>query len=126
MKTTTVYDLELQAWWDQTLMYSDHFFDTTADISTRNEGEEMLQLYVELQSIRLSYEIQHYPQRVSEIRQHLLNSMTEVVLSFQAYFSGKRDVARFYMQTAEVELMNLQHKADDMGLPRLADELMVH
>lgn len=120
MKTPSIYELQLQAWWDETLIYSDHFFDTTADISTRDQHGEMLQLYLELQSIRVSYEKRDFPFDVGEIRQHLLNSMTEVVLSFQAYFNGDPDIARYYMQTAEVELTHLQMKADDMGLPRLA------
>ncbi len=126
MKTRSIRELELQAWWDETLIFSDHFFDTTADISTRNQHDEMLQLYMELQSIRFAYEKCTFPKGVGEIRQHLLNSMTEVVLSFQAYFDGNPDTARYYMQTAEVELTSLQSKADDMGLPRLTDDIVLH
>lgn len=126
MKTRSIRELELQAWWDETLIFSDHFFDTTADISTRNQHDEMLQLYMELQSIRFAYEKCTFPKGVGEIRQHLLNSMTEVVLSFQAFFAGDTRAARLYMQAAEFELMSLQHKADALGLSRLGGEPVVH
>lgn len=124
MKTQAIYDLQLQAWWDETLIYSDQFFDTTADISTR-EANEVMSLYNELQALRNSYSQHDCPRDAAEIRQHLLNSMTEVVLSFQAYFNGDPESARFYMQAAEIELIYLQQKADEMGLPRLASELVL-
>lgn len=117
MKTQTAHELIMHAWWDETLIYSDKFFDTTATIS-EIENEEAIPLMGELQMIRESFEQAEYPQFVSYARQHLLRSMAEVMLSFQAFFSGEADTARIYMQTAQSELFRLQNEVDRLGLSR--------
>ncbi len=117
MKTQAVHQLIMHAWWDETLIYSDKFFDTTATIS-EIEHYEVIPLMGELQMIRESFEQAEFPPFVTYARQHLLNSMAEVMLSFQAFFSGDTDIARIYMQTAQSELLHLQNEVDRLGLSR--------
>jgi len=125
VRTQAIQELVLYAWWDETLIYSDKFFDTTATISEM-DVEEVIPLMGELQLIRESFEQAEFPLHVSYARQHLLNSMGEVMLSFQAFFAGNTDVARIYMQTAQTELMSLQSEVDRLGLTRLGQTPYVH
>ncbi len=125
MKTQSAHELRLQAWWDETLIYSDQFFDTTATLSAYDD-EEMLPLFGELQSIRQSFANAEYPTTVSDARQCLLNSMAEVMLSFQAFFAGDANAARLYMQTAQYELHNLQQEMDRIGMGAMSGSGLVH
>jgi len=125
MKTITSQELMLQAWWDEALIYSDHFFDTTATLSD-TEGDDMVSLFDELQMIRRSFEGAEYPVFVSTARQYLLNSMAEVTLSFRAFFAGDAGAARVYMHTAQEELRNLQDEVDRLGLNYMNPDPYLH
>lgn len=125
MKTHAAHELMLQAWWDETLIYSDRFFDTTANIAG-TEDDEMMKLYSELRMIRTSFQQADYPPLVMTARQYLLNSMAEVMLSLKAFFAGEPEVARFYMQTAQRELENLQSEVLRLGLGSIGGGQHLH
>lgn len=125
MKTQPAQDLILQAWWDEALIYSDHFFDTTANLNAF-ESHDKLPLYGELRNIRDSFENAEYPHFVSGARQYLLNSMSEVMLSFRAYFAGDAEAARLYMHTAQHELLNLQAEMDRLGVGVRGGDQVLH
>lgn len=125
MKTQAAQHLMFQAWWEETLIYSDHFFDTTATI-TAQESDDQYSMFSELQMIRMSFESADYPYFVSEARQYLLNSMAEVMLSFRAFFNGDTNSARLYMQTAQHELLSLQDEIDRLGFSFPSVEPYIH
>jgi hypothetical protein len=124
MKTQTLHEIVLQAWWEDAMVYSNYFFDMTATLGTKGQ-DELAALFAELQMIRTSFEQAEYPNFVMSARQHLLNSMAEVVLSFQAFFEGNTDYARLYMQTAQAELLELQSEVYRLGLPRFPQPISV-
>ncbi|MEQ8673182.1 MAG: hypothetical protein RLP44_20175 [Aggregatilineales bacterium] len=125
MKTQPAHELILQAWWDEALIYSDHFFDTTANLNG-NESNEKLSLFSELRNIRDSFENAEYPHLVGGARQYLLNSMSEVMLSFRAFFAGDAEAARIYMHAAQHELINLQLEMDRLGVGNRGGEPLLH
>ncbi len=108
----------LQAWWCDTLVYSDHFFDTTVAISMNSQADDRAARFNELQMIRASFEQSDYPTFAASARQYLLNSMGEVLLSFQEFFSGNAEIARVYMSSAQQALHELENEVYRLGLPR--------
>ncbi|GEM_PF-2242116 len=118
MKTRTAQELMLQAWWCDTLVYSDHFFDTTVAISMNSQADDRAARFNELQMIRASFEQSDYPTFAASARQYLLNSMGEVLLSFQEFFSGNAEIARVYMSSAQQALHELENEVYRLGLPR--------
>lgn len=108
----------LQAWWCDTLVYSDHFFDTTVAISMNNQSDDRAARFNELQMIRTSFQQADYPTFAASARQYLLNSMGEVLLSFQEFFSGNAEIARVYMSSAQQALHELENEVYRLGLPR--------
>jgi hypothetical protein len=108
----------LQAWWNDTMVYSDQFFDMTIAISTNTDADDIATRFNELQMIRTSFEQADYPVFVASARHLMLNSMAQVMWSFQEFFAGNDEIARTYMSNAQMALQDLQNEVYKLGLPR--------
>jgi hypothetical protein len=115
VKTQPLHEIVLTKWWEDTLIYSDRFFDTTSTLSS-DANIDRLMLFTELQMIRSSFELADYPPFVANQRQHLLNSMSNVLLSFEAFFDGNVQLAQAHMQMAEDSLLTLQIEVHRLGI----------
>lgn len=113
----------MQAWWNDALVYSNYFFDTFKFDAPENELFIMLS---EMRMIRASFAQADYPASVGSARQHLLNSMTRVLDSFQAFVAGNTEIAQQYMDHAQKELHHMHSELARLGIPTIPLELPLH
>jgi len=116
-KTVSVYELAVQAWWDDTLIYSNHFFDMTATLRFDALETDVIILYHELQMIRASFEEADCPFVAMDARQYLLNSMNKVMNGFHEFITGNIESARQHMTKAQRDLRNLEDELARLGIP---------
>jgi hypothetical protein len=116
-KTLPVYDLIVQSWWMETLIYSDHFFDLTASVRFDCTDQEMAMAFRQLRMIRDSFRACDYPPSAAAARQHLLNGMTQTLLGFREFLSGNEAAAHFILRSAEAELELLDAALDRLATP---------
>jgi hypothetical protein len=121
-KTLSMYELAVQAWWDDTLIYSNHFFDMTATLRFDALETDVVILYHELEMIRTSFEEADYPYAVTDARRHLLNSMNKVMNGFHEFISGNIEAARQHMTKAQRDLRNLEDELARLGIPTSYNE----
>lgn len=114
-KTPTLYDLSIQTWYAEMLIYSDHFFDTTASLNAADNDTNLTAVYYELRMIRDSFEAADYPSCATKARLHLLKSMSQVMLGFQQFIAGNEEAAHRSLREAQVELYNLDAALGKMG-----------
>ena len=114
-KTLSVHDLRVHAWWSDTLVYSDYFFDVTTLLEFDSIDSDPNTLFQELVMIRHSFEEADYPPCATTARYHLLNSMSQVMEGFKAFLVGNIEVARNLMANAQYELFRLEDEMNRLG-----------
>ena len=115
-KTLSVHDLQVHAWWSDTIIYSDYFFDMTASLQFDTFNNDAAVLFQELTMIRHSFAEADYPECVSLARSHLLNSMNQVMAGLKAFIAGNVEAAHSSMNTAQNELFYLEDELNRIGV----------
>ena len=125
-KTFSAHDLRVHAWWTETQIYSDYFFDMTATLKFDAVDENTIFRFQELRMIRLSFEEADFPPCATSARTHLLNSMSQVMEGFKAFVAGNVDVARTSMSMAQDELYSLEDELYRLGVTVLYVKERLH
>lgn len=118
--------MTIHAWWNDALIYSDHFFDATATLNFETLNFDITTIFHELTMIRHSFAEAEYPSCAKEARTHLLTSMNLVVIGFKEFMSGNTDSARRMMNDAQNELHFLEYELAHIGVPVMYIEQHIH
>lgn len=126
LKTISHHELRLHAWWNDTVIYSDQFFDATSALNFETLEFDVTNIFHELMMIRHSFAEADYPDCAKEARTHLLRSMNLVVIGFKEFMGGNTDCARRLMSDAQTELHQLEYALARIGVPVMYLEQRVH